>query len=49
MTALCCLVKHFRCLNYSTATVVSMLVTGFTYQNTVLLKCNRIGRGGGEE
>jgi len=26
MTALCCLVKHFRCLNYSTVTAVSMLV-----------------------
>ena len=26
MTALCCLVKHFRCLNFTTATAVSMLV-----------------------
>jgi len=26
MTALCCVVKHLRCLNYSTATAVSMLV-----------------------
>ena len=26
MTALFCLVKHFRCLNYTTVTAVSMLV-----------------------